>query len=303
LLEKIRTELSEAKVEYTRVGMLRSGIRTSLPMQPAEQIPIPDLFWEQLFTVAAAYNPKTEAAFLNLYLQKTPEEINAIRLANQVACTGIRAFHESLAPGATEVEISAVIEAAIQKETGKGSVFYSRGWAMIQSGPNTADSGRFNRSTGRRLESGDLVLLELGTCVNGYWSDLTRTAAVGTASSKLEEILGVVGKAQGAAVAAVRPGIPAGEIDSTARNIIERHGFSRYFTHATGHHVGFRYHDPGFGISPGETQQLLPGMIITVEPGIYVKEFGGGARLEDNILVTEAGHEVLSQETPNLAAA
>jgi Xaa-Pro aminopeptidase len=166
---------------------------------------------------------------------------------------------------------------------------------MVQSGPNSADAGRFNRSTSRRLENGDLVVLELGTCVNGYWSDLTRTAAVGHARPELARILALVTEAQKAAIDAVRPGVSAGTIDAAARDIITRGGFSSYFTHATGHHVGFRYHDPGFAICPGAPDKLESGMIITIEPGVYVAELGGGARMEDNVLVTDKGCEVLSR--------
>jgi len=166
---------------------------------------------------------------------------------------------------------------------------------MVQSGPNSAHAGQFNRSTGRRLESGDLVLIELATCVNGYWSDLTRTAPVGSPKPAVEPILAIVAEAQQAAVDGMRPGISAFHIDALARDKIAAQGLSSYFTHHTGHHVGFRYHDPGFLILPGESAVLEPGMVITIEPGVYVPERGGGARIEDNVLVTESGHEVLSR--------
>ncbi len=166
---------------------------------------------------------------------------------------------------------------------------------MVQSGPNSADAGRFNRSTARRLESGDLVLIELATCVNGYWSDLTRTAAVGSPKPDVEQILAIVEDAQQAAVDGIRPGVSAAHIDALARDKIAAQGLSPFFTHHTGHHVGFRYHDPGFLILPGESAKLEPGMVITIEPGVYVPERGAGARIEDNVLVTESGHEVLSQ--------
>jgi Xaa-Pro dipeptidase len=166
---------------------------------------------------------------------------------------------------------------------------------MVQAGPNSALAGQFNRSTARRLENGDLVLIELATCVNGYWSDLTRTAPVGSPKPEVEQILDVATKAQQAAVDGIRPGVTANHIDALARDMIAAQGLSSFFTHHTGHHVGFRYHDPGFLILPGESSKLEPGMVLTIEPGVYVPERGCGARIEDNVLVTESGHEILSR--------
>jgi Xaa-Pro aminopeptidase len=267
------------------------AFRTSLPIQAAEQIPIPEDFAERLSALAAKRIPD----FANLYLRKTPEEVDAIRLANRVANIGLRAFFENSQPGATEAEVAAAVESIIYRQIGCDGIFHSRGWAMVQSGPNSADAGRFNRSTGRRLTNGDLVLIELATCVNGYWSDLTRTVAVGPAQAEAAEILEIVCDAQQAAIDAIRPGVTAGHVDAMARDKIAAHGLSSFFTHHTGHHVGFRYHDPGFLILPGESALLESGMVITIEPGVYIHERNAGARVEDNVLVTESGHEVLSR--------
>jgi Xaa-Pro dipeptidase len=295
LVSAVSKELVKARVEGEQVGMNSSASRISLPIQAAEQIPIPEGFAGQLSALIARPDAECQAAFADLYLRKTPEEIEAIRLANQVANVALQVFFEKLQPGITEAEVAAAVESAIYRQIGRDGIFHSRGWAMVQSGPNSADAGRFNRSTGRRVENGDLVLIELATCVNGYWSDLTRTAAVGSAKDEVEQILAIVRDAQQAAVDGVRPGVSAGDIDALARDKIAVQGFSSFFTHHTGHHVGFRYHDPGFGILPGESAQLGPGMVITIEPGVYVRERGAGARIEDNVLVTESGHEVLSR--------
>src|SRR3979411_653456 len=295
LVSAVSKELVKARVEGEQVGVNSSASRISLPIQAAEQIPIPEGFAGQLSALIARPDAECQAAFADLYLRKTPEEIEAIRLANRVASVGLQVFFENLQPGITEAEVAAAVESAIYRQIGRDGIFHSRGWAMVQSGPNSADAGRFNRSTGRRVENGDLVLIELATCVNGYWSDLTRTAAVGSAKDEVEQILAIVRDAQQAAVDGVRPGVSAGDIDALARDKIAVQGFSSFFTHHTGHHVGFRYHDPGFGILPGESAQLRPGMVITIEPGVYVRERGAGARIEDNVLVTESGHEVLSR--------
>jgi Xaa-Pro aminopeptidase len=291
----VGNELVKAKIKAEDVGMNPSAARTSLPIQAAEQIPMPEGFAGLLSTLSAKTTPACHAAFADLYLRKTPEEIALIRLANQVATIGLQAFFENLQPGISEAEAAAAVESAIYREIGHDEIFHSRGWAMVQSGPNSACAGRFNRSTGRRLESGDLVLIELVTCVNGYWSDLTRTAAVGSPKPAVEEILAIAVEAQQAAIDAIRPGVSAGNIDALARDKIAAAGLSSYFTHHTGHQVGFRYHDPGFLILPGESSILEPGMVVTIEPGVYVPERGAGARIEDNVLVTESGHEVLSR--------
>jgi Xaa-Pro dipeptidase len=295
LVASVHDELAKAKVAREQAGINSSSARAALPIQAAEHIPLPENFSDRLSALAAKSSTAHQAAFCQLYLKKTPEEIQALRLTNRVANVGLQVFHEKLQLGISEVEIASAVESAIQCQIGHDGVFHSRGWAMVQSGPNAADAGRFNRSTTRRLQNGDLVLIELGTCVNGYWSDLTRTAPVGRLGPEAEEILSVAAEAQKAAINAVGPGVSAGHVDAAARDHIARRGFGEFFPHLTGHHVGFRYHDPGFGIVPGEAATLEPGMVITIEPGVYVRERGAGARIEDNVLVTESGHEILSR--------
>ena len=295
LVSAVGAELRKAGANSEQVGVSFSVARTSLPIQAAEQIPIPEGFAGQLSAFSAKPDARHQAAFADLYLRKTAEEIDAIRRANRVANVGLQAFFENLQPGIAETEVAAAVESAIYRQIGIDGIFHSRGWAMVQAGPNSALAGQFNRSTARRLENGDLVLIELATCVNGYWSDLTRTAPVGSPKPEVEQILDVATKAQQAAVDGIRPGVTANHIDALARDIIAAQGLSSFFTHHTGHHVGFRYHDPGFLILPGESSKLEPGMVLTIEPGVYVPERGGGARIEDNVLVTESGHEILSR--------
>jgi Xaa-Pro dipeptidase len=294
LQQKIAEEMRTAGVSPRRVGMLYRSSRSTLGVLSAENSPFPADIGDQFAQMISPRNEKSERAFLELFLYKTPEEITAIRLANQVALLGIIAFERASVPGASEIEVAMATETAIAVETGAGGISYSKGWAMVQSGPNSAEGGLFNRSTGRRLQPGDLVLLELATCVNGYWSDLTRTAAVGLLRPELQRIYDTARRANEAAIQAVRPGVAAGEIDRAARDVIRQAGLASFFTHHTGHHVGFRYHDPGFSLVPGAKDILAAGMVVTIEPGIYVPELGAGARIEENVLVTSLGCEVLS---------
>jgi Xaa-Pro dipeptidase len=295
LASAVADELSKKHLDTERVGMNPGSSRTSLPIQAAEQIPMPEDFAKHLAVLATGSDAQRQSAFADLYLTKTAEEIQAIHLANQVANLGLKVFFENLTPGIPEADIAAAVESAIYRQIGRDGIFHSRAWAMVQSGPNSARAGQFNRSTGRRLQDGDLVLIELATCVNGYWSDLTRTGAVGSPKAETAEILALAEAAQQAAIDGVRAGVSAGDVDALARDKIATHGLSSFFPHHTGHHVGFRYHDPGFLIAPGVSAKLEPGMIITIEPGIYVPERGAGARIEDNLLVTETSCEVLSR--------
>lgn len=297
LVEAIRGALERKRTKPERTGASFGAARTALPIQAAEHNPFPEDFSSRIEGIVAKLDAKTQSAFLALYLLKTDEEVQQIRRANRVAEIGLQAFIDALSVGATETGLASLVETAIHAQIGQDGIFHSRAWATVQAGPHTADAGRFNRSSARRLEDGDLVLIELATCVNGYWSDLTRTVAMGTLSAELERVLSLAQKAQGAAKDAVRPGATAGEIDAIARGAIAQHGLATHFTHGTGHHVGFRYHDPGFALVPGAREKLQAGMIVTIEPGVYVPEYGGGARIEDDVLVTESGHEVLSHNS------
>jgi Xaa-Pro dipeptidase len=295
LVASVEDELGKAGARPEQVGMTAAASRSALPIQAAEQIPLPENFANRFSAIAAKKEEHCKPSFADLYFRKTSEEIQAIRLANQVANVGLQVFFENLQAGIPEAAVAAKVESAIHQQIGPSGIFHSRGWAMVQSGPNSADSGRFNRSTGRRLVNGDLVLIELATCVNGYWSDLTRTGAVGSPPTASANLLSIVKSAQQSAIDAIRDGVSAAEIDAVARNKIAGEGLSAFFTHHTGHHVGFRYHDPGFLIAPGVNAKLEAGMVVTIEPGVYVQERGAGARMEDNVLVTETGHEVLSR--------
>jgi Xaa-Pro dipeptidase len=233
--------------------------------------------------------------FDRLSQKKTRLEIEAIRRTNAVARAGLEAFHASLKPGRSEVQISAAAESAIQERSGTGGCTRARGWAHVQGGPNISMAGTFSRSTATKMSDGDVVLLELATCVDGYWSDLTRTAPVGRRmGDRPRALLTAVRQAQAAAIAAVRPGVTHEQVDAVARKHLVEKGFGSGFTHNCGHHVGFRYHDRGPALQAGSLDPLEAGMVITVEPGSYGKELGGGARFEDDVLVTANGVEVLS---------
>ena len=148
--------------------------------------------------------------------------------------------------------------------------------------------------TGNRiLRKNDIVLCDIGALVEGYCSDLTRTFFLGSISPLGRTVYDTVARAQQLSMDAVKPGVKSAQIDRIARDEIDRAGYGPRFIHSTGHGVGVEIHEAP-GVGPSSTDVLEPGMIITVEPGIYLQGWGG-VRIEDTLLVTPTGYEILTQ--------
>jgi Xaa-Pro dipeptidase len=161
---------------------------------------------------------------------------------------------------------------------------------MVESGPNSANPHA--TVSNRRLAAGDLLVIDFGATYQGYCSDITRTFAVGDVSPESRDIVRITGEANAAGRAAARPGIQAGEVDRAARAVIDATGYGRFFTHRTGHGLGSEPHEEPY-IFAENTLLLEPGMVFTVEPGIYLPQ-KAGARVEDDVLITPDGAESLS---------
>lgn len=234
------------------------------------------------------------AFFAAQLMHKTEFDLQKLLVTNQIAAVGIRRFFELLVPGFTEAEIAGEIEAAIQAQTGKLGCKLARGWACVQAAHNTFNAGGASRSSGYAIQAGDMVLLELGTMVDGYYSDLTRTRVVGTPSAAQSALMNAARSAQRAALNAIRAGAAYAAVDAAAHAAMDASGFGDGFTHATGHHVGFRYHDYGAALNAASAAVLEAGNVITVEPGSYGAQYGGGCRYEDNVAVTADGFRFLS---------
>lgn len=234
---------------------------------------------------------------------KDAHDVAMLRRCNRIAQLGIEAFKAAAVPGALETQIAAAVESAVHiGGVGMEGALCARGYAMIVSGARTATCYRpYYLNLPRQVEEGDLVQLELATMVDGYWSDLTRfRVAGGRPTQQQSEVYGAVKAAVRAALGATRDGAPEREIDAAARSSIERAGYGAQFVHHTGHGVGVRYHEPVPFLHPSSGGIVRTGMVTSVEPGIYIQGFGG-IRIEENVLVTDKGADLLSVEDEGLA--
>ena len=169
--------------------------------------------------------------------------------------------------------------------------------AMVQIGATTSRPNESGRDGA--LAPGDAIVIDAGDRVEGYRSDVTRTFFFGEPTAGMREVYRIVREAEAAAIAAARPGVPAEEIDLAARRVIERAGYGALFTHRGGHGIGLDFHEIPICVR-GNGEPLEPGMVLTAEPGIYLPgEFG--VRLEDDLLITETGCEVLSGPLPAIS--
>jgi Xaa-Pro aminopeptidase len=217
---------------------------------------------------------------------KDKEEIAEIREAVRLAEQAFGVIRAALRPEQTEREIAFELENQIRRFGGAGCGFPT----IVAVGPRAALPHAV--PTLQTVGSGDLLLIDWGATARLYRSDLTRVLVTGRISPKLERIYGVVLRAQEQAIAAIRPGVLMSEVDATARQVIGKAGYAKQFGHGLGHGFGLEIHEAP-RLAAHQDRPLKPGMVVTVEPGIYLPNWGG-VRIEDDILVTRDGHEVLS---------
>jgi Xaa-Pro aminopeptidase len=212
------------------------------------------------------------------------------RLISDVWTSAVR----SVKPGVSELAVAADIERAMKLQGASGPSFET----IVASGPRSA--WPHARPTSKLLRKNELVVLDQGAILRDYCSDMTRTVFLGRSSvrtrtgvhNKVRGLYDAVLEAQEAAIAAIRPGVSAASVDAAARKVFKRLGLDRYFTHSTGHGLGLEIHEmPRLG--RGEKTLLEHGMVVTVEPGVYIEGLGG-IRIEDEVLVTSRGAEVLT---------
>jgi Xaa-Pro aminopeptidase len=231
-------------------------------------------------------------------LIKDQEELKLIRAAVRLGAKLFDRTLEVLKPGVIEVEVAAEMEYAARRAGAEAMSFPT----IIASGARSALP--HGRATEQAIGPGGFVVCDFGVILAGYCSDQTRTVWVGAASDasakRARQAYQAVREAQEAAIAAVRPGISVGEVDAAARGVLRKAGLGRYFTHSTGHGVGLEIHETP-RVGAGQKQLLQPGMVITIEPGVY---FPGkwGVRIEDMVAVNQDGCEVLTPTSKDFLA-
>lgn len=212
---------------------------------------------------------------------KDADELAVMREAADIVSEVFRGLLQAIKPGVSELSLAARIEYDIKRRGGSGPSFET----IVASGPRAAWAHA--RPTSKPLRKNELVVLDQGAILRGYCSDMTRTVFLGRASRRVRRLYNAVLEAQQAAKAAIRPGTKACDVDRAARDILKRHGLARYFTHSLGHGLGLEVHEmPRLGRS--ETTILQEGMVLTVEPGVYIEGLGG-IRIEDDVLVGPNG--------------
>jgi len=245
---------------------------------------------ERLFQDIPSWQPVPTKNVVEEFRQiKDKDELVRIRQAVRVAGQAFQEVRTRLRPSLSEIDVCIMLEHQMRLFGAEEKSFPS----IIAAGERAALPHA--HPSGKMLAGQPLLLFDWGAIIGGYMSDLTRVIVL-SPTKKLRTVYEIVLKAQSVALAAIMPGKTCEEIDAVARNIITDAGYGKHFGHGLGHGIGLRVHeDPRF--TPGDKTVLKPGMVLTVEPGIYLKGWGG-VRIEDMILVTKSGCEVLTKEVP-----
>jgi Xaa-Pro aminopeptidase len=242
-------------------------------------------------TVQAIDNPVKQ-----LRMIKEDHEIELLKQAGILGSRGFDLVCDLLEEGVSELELAQELEIFWLRQGGKKLAFDP----IIAFGSNT--SKPHYRASHRKLVKDEAVLIDIGVTLDDYHSDMTRTVFFGDPAPEMAKIYNIVKEAQEAATAACKPGITVGELDDVARNHIKEKGYGEQFSHGLGHGIGLEVHEAPSVRNKGPSKdiKLQPGMVITIEPGIYLPGVGG-VRIEDTVVVTSQGHENLTNRPKELA--
>lgn len=223
---------------------------------------------------------------------KDDRELEVMREAAELADAAYLHVLDVIRPGMRETEVALELEWFMRKRGATGASFET----IVASGERSALP--HGTASERELRANEFVTMDFGAYYKGYCSDLTRTIVLGKADDRHKEIYGIVLEAQMYALEHIRPGMTGREADALARGMIEKYGYGDRFGHSTGHGLGMEIHEAPRLSKLSETV-LVPGMVVTVEPGIYIPGFGG-VRIEDDVVITESGAERLTRSSKDL---
>jgi Xaa-Pro aminopeptidase len=237
---------------------------------------------------------ETHALVENARIIKDTDEIHLMQKAAKVGAGLLSDATEAIKNGKNEAEVAAEMEYSA-RAAGADAMSFS---TIIAGGARSALPHA--RASMTAIPSGSFVVCDFGVILAGYCSDRTRTVFKGRPNADARNVYQAVLEAQRAGVEAIKPGVTAGEVDAACRKVLKSNNLDKYFTHSTGHGVGLEIHESP-RLAAGQTQVLQPGMVVTVEPGVYIPG-KWGVRIEDMVLVTAHGHEVLAPGSKELIA-
>jgi Xaa-Pro aminopeptidase len=288
-----RSEVSGSRIEISKEGLLRAvgeKLRTRkgrswVAYSPAS-VTVEQKEKLQIMSGTRVRWVKSENEVEKLRSVKDAEELARMQAATALGDEVHRTIVPIIKSGMTELELSAEIEYRMKRLGASGPSFET----IVAAGPRSA--WPHARPSSKPLNKNELVVIDHGVILRDYCSDMTRTFFLGRSTAKVRRLYRAVLEAQEAAKGAIRPGARAEEVDSVARAVLRKHGLARYFTHSLGHGLGLEVHEmPRLG--RGETTILQEGMVLTVEPGVYLEGFGG-IRIEDEVAVTSTGAKYLT---------
>jgi Xaa-Pro aminopeptidase len=281
--EQTKSEAKGFKVQLLRMGeKLADTFVPFLKASKIEKIALDNLSYDRVDWVARSFRGharlKVQSDLIwKLRIVKDEEEIRLMRKAGVVASKGMQAAYETIRAGVTEIEVAAEIEYAMRKEGGRGTEFDT----IVASGVRStfAHCG----CTNRKIHTGDLVIVDIGSSYEHYCSDMTRTIVAGKPSDKQVKIYEIVKTAQERAHRAIKIGTKCKDVDQAARKTIQDAGYGPSFIHSLGHGVGLGIHEP-LTLSAVSKDVFVARNVVAIEPGIYLQDYGG-VRIEDTVLV------------------
>ncbi|MFZ5436933.1 MAG: M24 family metallopeptidase [Bacillota bacterium] len=271
--------------------VLAAAARTLGVMNASLAVEKANITLETYEGVVEALNPSRTLDLRSNQLRvvKGEDELELMQRAADIAGEALESVCEFIRPGVTEKEIARLLDYTVTSLGGEGPAFET----VVLSGPRSALP--HGRTGDRVIRCGDLVLIDFGVNYCGYLSDITRTFCVGRWPEDLAVVYDTVLAARDAAMDVVAPGIAMEAVDRTARRVIQERGFGQYFNHRTGHGLGLAIHEEPYFVE-GNSQKLEPGMVGTIEPGIYLPGVGG-VRIEDEVVVIPTGSTRLTRIT------